>query len=190
MNGRISSVFLFLLVNAAATVAVAEEPETFGFGSPATEEEIAAWDIDVMPDGTGLPEGSGTVAAGEAIYAAQCSVCHGKTGVEGPNDQLVVETPNEGFPDSRNADTWQHRHIGNYWPYATTVFDYILRSMPMNVPGSLSADEVYSLTAYLLYLNHIVPEDAVMSRSTLPQVVMPAKTKFVVDDRHEYKEVH
>lgn len=170
--------------------ASADEPASYGFGRDATVEEIAAWDIDVRPDGAGLPPGEGTVAEGKQIYAAKCAVCHGKTGVEGPNDRLVVMSPDEPFPDSAEPDTWRHRTIGNYWPYATTVFDYILRSMPQNIPGSLEAGEVYSLTAYLLFLNDIIPANAEMNAQTLPQVQMPAYGKFVPDNRLDYKEVH
>jgi cytochrome c len=124
------------------------------------------------------------------VYAAKCAVCHGKTGVEGPNDRLVVNSADESFPDAGDADTWRHRTIGNYWPYATTLFDYVLRSMPMNVPGSLDADEVYALTAYLLYLNHIVAADTTLNAANLAQVEMPARDRFVPDDRQDYGEVH
>lgn len=170
--------------------ASADEPDSFGFGRGATLAEIAAWDIDVRPDGKGLPPGRGNVADGEKIYAAKCAVCHGETGVEGPNDRLVVHSADEPFPDSSDPETFRHRTIGNYWPYATTVFDYIRRSMPQNMPGSLQADEVYSLTAFLLHRNHIVPADAQMDAKTLPEVRMPARDRFVPDDRLDYMEVH
>ena len=182
-----------LLLSACFYLVVAqaqEQPQTYGIGRTATAAEIAAWDIDIKPDGKALPPGRGTVAEGEAIYVAQCAVCHGKEGVGGPNDRLVVHSADESFPDASNEDTWRHRTIGNYWPYATTVFDYIRRSMPMNLPGSLEADEVYSLTAYLLHLNHIVPADVEMDAKTLAQVEMPARHKFVPDDRQKYQEVH
>jgi cytochrome c len=165
-------------------------PVVYGFGTPATTEEIAAWDIDVMPDGEGLPAGSGTVAEGAELYAVQCAACHGFNGEGGLNDRLVVHSPNEAFPDATDPNSGQHRTVGNYWPYATTVFDYIRRSMPYNLPGSLEDDEVYALTAHLLYLNNIIPEDAEMNAETLPKVEMPARGKFVVDDRQNYQEVH
>ena len=152
--------------------------------------EIAAWDIDIKPDGQGLPVGSGTVGEGEALYVAQCAVCHGRTGVEGPNDRLVVHSAEESFPDARDVNAWRHRTIGNYWPYATTLFDYIRRSMPMNIPGSLDANEVYALTAYLLHLNHIVAADAELDAATLAQIEMPARDRFIPDDRQKYREVH
>ena len=186
---RSAGLMLFICLGAAPLLAD-EQPATFGFGKQATAEEIAAWDIDVTPDGQGLPAGSGTVAEGADLYAAQCFMCHGKTGVEGPNDRLVVHSTDETFPDATNADSWQHRTIGNYWPYATTVFDYIRRSMPMNIPGSLNADEVYALTAYLLHLNHIVPAETRLDAASLAKIEMPARNRFVPDDRQSYREVH
>jgi|TARA_B110000116_G_scaffold226695_1_gene207249 hypothetical protein len=167
-----------------------ERPIIYGFGSPATVEEIAAWDIDVRPDGKGLPPGSGTAAKGSEIYALKCAACHGANGEGGLNDRLVVSSPDEQFPDSSDANSWQHRTVGNYWPYATTLFDYIRRSMPFTLPGSLQSDEVYSLTAHLLHLNHIISESDEMNATTLPKVVMPAHGKFVLDDRQEHQEVH
>ncbi len=172
------------------SVPAQELPDSFGFGKTATAAEIAAWDIDVKPDGQGLPAGSGTVDEGEALYVAQCAVCHGKTGVEGPNDRLVVHSADESFPDARDVDTWRHRTIGNYWPYATTLFDYIRRSMPMNMPGSLEANEVYALTAYLLHLNHIVAAGTQLDATTLTHIEMPARNLFIPDDRQKYREVH
>lgn len=183
-------VLIFIACACLTPVHADEIPDTFGFGRTATAEEIAAVDIDIKPDGEALPPGSGTVAEGEVLYATHCAVCHGERGIGGPNDRLAVHGPGEAFPDSKNVDTWQHRTIGNYWPYATTVFDYIRRSMPMNMPGSLDADAVYALTAYLLYINHIVGADAVMDASSLPKVEMPARNRFVPDDRLKYREVH
>ncbi len=174
-------------VQFAATSAMPHYPEhwpgSFGIGRGATAEDIQAWDIDVMPDGTGLPPGHGTVARGATIYAAKCASCHGATGKEGPNDRLIGREPTEGFPFGRDLELLGQRTIGNYWPYATTVFDYIRRAMPQNAPGSLTADEVYSLTAFLLHKNEIIPGDAVMNAETLPQVVMPARERFVLDNR-------
>ena len=153
----------------------------FGFGHEPSAAEIAALDIDVMPDGTGLPAGSGTVQRGIALYEAQCVSCHGPTGREGPYDVLVGRVPNDEFPFGR--DRTVRSTIGNYWPYATTLYDYILRTMPFGNPGTLDADEVYSLVAALLHMNGIITEDAVMNAATLPAVVMPARDRFVVDDR-------
>ncbi|RPD47288.1 c-type cytochrome [Paracnuella aquatica] len=146
-------------------------PSRFGFGRPATAAQIAAVDIDVRPDGQGLPPGSGTVPEGRAIYATKCASCHGATGVEGPYNRLV------------SSDTSRAKAIGNYWPYATTLFDYIRRAMPFNAPGSLSNDEVYHLTAYLLHANGLVAADIEMNAANLPKVVMPAEDLFFPDDR-------
>ena len=150
-------------------------PRRFGFGREASPERVAMWDIDVRPDGTGLPPGSGTVAEGREIYMVQCVACHGPTGTEGPNDRLVGTEEWDLYPTGRA--------IGNYWPYATTLYDYIRKAMPQLTPGVLSDDEVYAVIAYLLYLNELVPEDAVMNAETLPEVEMPARDRFVVDDR-------
>lgn len=152
-------------------------PTRFGFGRPATAAEITAWDIDISPDGTGLPAGTGTVKTGRSIYAAKCAVCHGLKG-EGPQNRLVA-----------TSFTANEKAIGNYWPYATTIFDYIRRTMPYNAPGSLTNEEVYSLTAFLLQANKIIDSTAVINAKTLPKVVMPAHKLFVPDDRKGGREV-
>jgi len=162
-----------------------EWPASFGFGKPATPQEIALLDIDVRPDGKGLPQGSGTVLAGKAIYAAKCAACHGKTGVEGPNNRLVSITENE----AAGTENSKEKTIGNYWPYATTLFDYIRRAMPFNAPGSLTNEEVYALTAFLLNANKIIPAEATINAETLPKVVMPAQKLFIPDDRQGGPEV-
>ena len=115
------------------------------------------------------------------IYATRCAACHGKTGREGPNDVLVGRLTGDGFPFSR--DPKLPHTIGNYWPYATTVFDYIRRAMPPDAPGSLKDDEVYALVAHLLALNELIPADAVMDATTLPKVKMPARDRFVPEQR-------
>ena len=150
-------------------------PARFGFGAEASEARVAAWDIDVKPDGEGLPSGSGTVAEGERVYMAQCVACHGPTGTEGPNDRLVSDAVWDQWP--------QERAVGNYWPYATTLFDYVYKAMPQLTPGTLSPSETYAVIAYILHLNGIVGQDAVMDAETLPAVRMPARDRFVVDDR-------
>ena len=137
----------------------------------------------MRPDGAGLPPGRGTTAEGAAIYASKCASCHGKTGKEGPNDVLVGREPRSGFPFSQDPKL-QHT-IGNYWPYATTVFDYVRRAMPPTAPGSLKDDEVYALTAFLLNANELFPADAVMDRTTLPKVQMPARQYFQPDPRRQ-----
>ena len=156
-------------------------PPSFGIGRTARAEEIVAWDIDVRPDGTGLPPGSGTVAEGASLYAVQCAACHGATGTEGPNDRLVGRNTEDDFAFARKGGLL--KTIGSYWPYATTLYDYIYRAMPQTAPGSLTPDELYSLVAYLLYRNDIVAEDAVMDATTLPAIVMPARDRFVRDNR-------
>ncbi|MBN9384547.1 MAG: cytochrome c [Chitinophagaceae bacterium] len=154
-------------------------PLHFGFGRIATTKEIAALNISIRPDGKGLPAGSGTVREGRAIYLMKCAACHGSTGVEGPQARLVAPM----------GDTTRAKAIGNYWPYATTLFDYTRRAMPYNAPGSLSAGEVYSLTAFLLYANKIIDSEKVINAASLPQVVMPAKKFFVTDDRRGGPEI-
>ena len=161
----------------------------YGFGRLATLEEIAAWDIDVMPDGTGLPAGEGTVGRGAQVYATVCAVCHGATGIEGPNDRLIGREPREGVPFGRDPSVSGMRTIGNYWPYATTLYDYIYRAMPFDQPGSLEPNDVYALVAFLLHENEIIPEDAVMNAATLPAVVMPARDRFVRDTRRGGAEI-
>jgi cytochrome c len=159
----------------------AKAPATFGIGRPATPAEIAALDIDVGPDGAGLPAGRGTAADGAPIYTARCASCHGKTGKEGPNDVLVGRLAGDAFPFAK--DPRAPKTIGSYWPYATTVFDYIRRAMPPDKPGSLRDDEVYSLVAFLLAANELIPQDAVVDAASLPKVKMPARDHFVPDTR-------
>lgn len=163
--------------------------ELFNFGRTATIEEIKEWDLDVSPDGTGLPEGTGTVEEGEILYTSKCLFCHGVNGEGGINERLVSRAGEE-FPDEDVACGFECRTIGNYWPYATTLYDYILRSMPMNAPGSLTNDEVYSISAYLLYLNRIISEDTQLNAENLKNIVMPARDKFINDDRLNFKIAH
>ena len=161
-----------------------DRPPSFGFGRRATEKEISRLDTDVRPDGKGLPPGSGKAAEGKTVYAAKCAGCHGITGVEGPGDVLVtVKNPADQKAKSKN------RTIGNYWPYATTVFDYIKRAMPFNQPGSLTDQEVYDLTAFLLSENGLIKPTERINAKTLPKVVMPAKDFFVPDDRRDGPEI-
>jgi cytochrome c len=142
------------------------------FGRPATPEEIKLWDIDVRPDGSGLPAGSGTVAAGATVYENNCVACHGPNGQGGIKDRLVG---GQGTLASSNPV----KTVGSYWPYATTLFDYIRRAMPYPTPGSLSDDETYALVAYILNLNGIVPADAKLDRNNLPKIQMPNRDGFI-----------
>lgn len=152
-----------------------------GIGRAATAEEIAKVDIDVMPDGRGLPDGKGTAAEGAKVYAAKCASCHGANGQGGSADRLVDRESGKNWDFATNPRLV--KTVGNYWPYATTLFDYTQRAMPFMQPGTLTADETYALVAHILALNKIVPEDAVMDRTTLPKVVMPSRDKFVMDNR-------
>lgn len=162
----------------------------YGFGREATADEIAAWDIDVRPDGTGLPAGSGTVAEGAVIFAAKCAACHGPDGKEGPYVGGPLGVGLVGPIDPTAPWHPSPKTIGNFWPYATTLFDYINRAQPYNEPGSLDSNEVYALVAWLLNQNEIISADAVMDAETLPQVKMPAVDKFVpydVRDQYPYQ---
>jgi S-disulfanyl-L-cysteine oxidoreductase SoxD len=158
-------------------------PARFGFGRPATPEEIAALDIDIMPDGTGLPAGSARPPDGAPIYLAKCARCHGLEGEGGLNEKLVGRRPGDAFDFEEDPALWRERTIGSWWPYATTLFDYIRRAMPFDEPGSLSDREVYALVAWLLWRNEIIGETDVIDAETLPQVEMPAHARFVPDDR-------
>lgn len=167
-----------------------EVPTRFEVGRPATAREIAAWDVDISPDGAGLPQGRGTPTQGAAVYAAKCAVCHGATG-EGQvgtpplgvplAPKLVGREPSDSF--AFGQDPKRVKTVGNYWPYATTVFDYVRRTMPLSAPGSLTNSEVYAVVAFLLAENAIIEKTAVMDSLTLPAVRMPARDKFVEDDR-------
>ncbi|MDP3596645.1 MAG: cytochrome c [Nitrospirota bacterium] len=159
----------------AQEVFAGEEPK-YGFGRPATSAEVKDWNIDVSPTGEGLPPGRGTVQQGAAVYANKCAACHGPTGTEGPKDRLV------GGQGSLATDK-PIKTIGSFWPYATTLYDYIHRAMPLNAPQSLTPDEVYAVAAWLLHQNGIIPADAVIDAQTLPHVTMPNRAGFVSDPR-------
>src|SRR5437870_12981114 len=157
----------------AAGCARATVVETPNLGRPATAAEIAGWDISVGPDGVGLPAGSGTALKGAAVYEQKCQACHGAKGAGQPNDRLAG---GHGTLASKTPV----RTIGSYWPYATTVFDYVRRSMPYVQPQSLTNDEVYAVTAYLLHLNGIIGESDEMNAQALPKVKMPNQSNFIV----------
>jgi cytochrome c len=178
----------------AADISV-QGPERFDFGQPATPTDIEPLDIDVVPDGTGLPHGAGTAAEGAPLYRERCGHCHGFQGQGGLGEPLVGPEPTATAPFGPEYEKWRGDRedvpltIGNYWPYATTLFDYINRAMPPADPGSLEPDDVYALVAWLLARNGIIREDAVMDRETLPKVLMPARDRFVADDRKGGAEV-
>jgi S-disulfanyl-L-cysteine oxidoreductase SoxD len=162
--------------SAERSASPAQSP-TFGLGRTPTADELKAIDIEVTPDGRGLVPGRGTAAAGKTIYASRCVTCHGPTGVEGPQDVLV------GGGDTLKAPSRPLKTVGSYWPYATTLWDYVRRAMPFDHPGTMTADEVYATTAYVLFLNGIVGEQEVVDEKTLPQIKMPNRNGFVPDPR-------
>jgi S-disulfanyl-L-cysteine oxidoreductase SoxD len=166
-----------------------DPPALFKLGRAASDSEIAKWNTDVGPDGAGLPAGQGTVAQGAPIYAMKCAGCHGVNGSEGPNDVLVETALRDSFPFWKNAALGSKQSIGNYWPYATTLYDYIARAMPFDKPGSLQPAEVYALVAFLLNRNGIIADTVVIDARSLPGIQMPAKARYVVDDRKGGAEV-
>ena len=155
--------------------ALAQSP-TYGVGRAPTAAELKAIDIEVLPDGRGLPPGRGTARAGKETYTSRCATCHGPTGKEGPQDILV------GGQGSLTTST-PIKTVGSYWPFATTLWDYLRRAMPFDHPGTLTTDQVYATTAYVLFLNGIVGEDEVLDEATLPRVKMPNRDGFVGDPR-------
>jgi len=148
-------------------------PKGPGLGVPATPVQVDAADVSIGPDGAGLPPGSGTAAQGEAIYTTKCIACHGPQGSGTVNDRLAGGQKTLATPAPVKT-------IGSYWPYATTVFDYVRRAMPYPTPHSLTDPEVYALTAYLLSLNGIIGKDDVMDARTLPKVQMPNRGNFIL----------
>lgn len=164
---------LGILIFCAASSGIVAAQEGPGLGVEVTEEQIAAWDINIAPDGTGLPPGSGDAREGAEVFAVQCIACHTTDGEGGLNDPLVGG-------HGTLASAAPVRTVGSFWPYATTVFDYIRRAMPYALPQSLTDDETYALTAYVLHLNGIIGEDEVMDAASLPGVEMPNRDGFIV----------
>ena len=161
-------------------VGEARAAERYGIGRAATAAEIAAWDIDIDRDGRKLPPGSGSVAHGRDVFDAQCASCHGARGEGGIGDPLV------GGRGSL-ASAKPLKTVGSFWPYAPTLFDYIRRAMPMNAPESLSTDDVYAVSAYILNLNGLVPDEAMLDAHGLAAVRMPNRDGFVPDPRPDVR---
>ncbi|MBS0125344.1 c-type cytochrome [Thetidibacter halocola] len=164
---------------AAANAQAGGAGAKFGLGRAALPEEVAAWDVNVMPDGRGLPAGSGDAMTGEPIFEENCAICHGSF-AEG-----VDNWPKLAGGDGTLADKDPLKTVGSYWPYLSTVWDYVHRSMPFGNAQSLSADDVYAITAYILYSNDIIADDFVLSQETWAEVQMPNAEGFIIDDRAE-----
>lgn len=160
-------VIIFVLIASCSFTRAQDSPN---LGEPLSAGELSAWDINIAPDGRGLPDGEGSVAQGRDVYVNLCQDCHGENGRGGPDDALA------GYADLR-----EKRTVGNYWPCATTLFDYIRRAMPLPNTQSLSAEELYAVSAYILYLNGLVAADAIMNADSLPQVRMPNRDQFYSD---------
>ena len=167
---------LFAGVVAASFCAFVHAGERYELGRTATDTEIRAWDIDVRADGHGLPMGHGDVASGRRVYAEKCAACHGSKGQGGPMDKLTGG-------ETTLTTTVPVKTIGSFWPYASTLFDYVRRAMPFNAPQTLSNEETYSVVAYVLHLNGILPADATLDDSSLPRVQMPNRNGFTNDPR-------
>jgi cytochrome c len=169
---NVSRIALAVAATLAGSVAFAQQKGP-ALGEPISAADLAPWDISVETDGTGLPPGSGDATKGAALYATACIACHGAGGTGKPNDALVGG-------QGTLTQLQQVRTVGSYWPYATTVFDYIRRAMPFHSPQSLSNDDVYSLTAYLLAENGIIDKNAKLDASSLAQVKMPNRDGFIM----------
>src|SRR5712671_4382417 len=172
MHNALLPASLFALISIPAFTA-----ESPNLGRVATPDEIAPWDISIGPKGSGLPAGSGTPKQGEAVYTAKCLACHGEKGAGKPNDALV------GGRGTLAGDQPPVKTVGSFWPYATTLFDYVRRAMPLNESKSLTNDEVYAVVAYLLQLNDIIGENETINAQTLPRVQMPNRDGFMTFSR-------
>jgi cytochrome c len=168
---------IFLSVALLASGPVMAEVGGHGIGKQATAEEIAGWDIDIRPDGKGLPPGSGSVEDGEMMYEEKCASCHGSFG-EGVGRYPVLSGGEGTLTEERPEKT-----VGSFWPYASTLWDYIHRAMPFTQPQSMTDDEVYAITAYVLYLNDLVEDDFVLTAENLASIEMPNQDGFFFDDR-------
>ncbi|MGD0848515.1 c-type cytochrome [Bradyrhizobium sp.] len=167
-KGAIAAASLWLALTGGASLA-----ETPNLGKPIDEAAIEAWDISILPDGTGLPKGSGTPAQGAPIYAEKCAACHGDNGKGGEAAALVSDRQLAGISAAQKT-------IKNFWPYSTTIFDFVRRAMPFQMPRSLTDDEVYALTAYILAENKLIGATDTMDAQTLPKVKMPNRDNFII----------
>ena len=177
--GRFSALAAALL--AACAASWAQSPK-YNLGRTPTDKEIRAWDISVGPEGKELPPGSGNAVVGAKIYAEKCALCHGPTATEGKFLHGVLVGGKESLTTLEPMKT-----IGSYWPYATTIFDYTRRAMPWRQPKTLTDDEVYALTAYILANNNIIGATDVMNAETLPKVQMPNRDGFIDADREKQR---
>jgi cytochrome c len=168
---------VFFLMSILAMTPALAETGAYGIGSPATAEEIAGWNIDIRPDGKGLPPGSGSVEDGEMMYEEKCASCHGSFG-EGVGRYPVLSGGEGTLTEERPEKT-----VGSFWPYASTLWDYIHRAMPFTQPQSLTDEEVYAITAYVLYLNDLVEDDFILTADNLASIEMPNQDGFFLDDR-------
>ena len=173
------SALAIALLAAGGTSSFAQE--RYGFGTRATDEELARF-VSPLPDGRGLPKGSGSVAAGKKVYETQCAACHGMNLEGGQGDRLVG---GRGSLSGNDPAKPPIKTVESYWPYATTLFDYIKRAMPLTAPGSMSNDDVYAVSAYILARGRIVPEDATLDGRSLAAVKMPNRDGFIPDPRPE-----
>jgi cytochrome c len=190
MTGILSCAVIALSVSRCRAGRADDSAQRYQIGRAATAADIAARDVDAAPSGHGLPAGRGSVLEGQTLFAAKCATCHGARGEGKPPayPSLVGRDPRaERF--AFGDDPTIKRTIGDYWPYATTVFDYIRRAMPQDAPGSLTNDEVYAVTAYLLAANRVIPGTATLDSATLVAVRMPAASHFVKDDRAGARQV-
>ena len=171
MSTRKCALFLAIGLGAAGAALAADAPS---LGTPVSESDLAAWNIEIAPNGAGLPPGRGTAAEGERIFADKCQRCHGEKGAGKPNDQLVG-----GFGTLTTPNKPAVKTVGSFWPLATTLFDYTRRAMPWDAPRSLTDSEVYAVTAYLLRENGIIGDGETMDGTTLPKVAMPNRDGFI-----------
>jgi cytochrome c len=169
-----------LAILALASVAPVRAQSPYGVGRPATPAEIAGWNIDIDRYGNNLPPGGGSVSQGRKVFDLQCAACHGARGEGGVGDKLVGGRGTLATPEPI-------RTVGSYWPYAPTLFDYIRRAMPQNAPQSLSNEDVYAVSAYILNLNGLLPADATLDAKRLSEIKMPNRSMFVGDPRPDVK---